>query len=165
MSFIFRKTVNKERSSGAALVEFAILAPIFIFVVFAIIEMALMEFVTLTMQHSVREGVRYAITGRTDMDPGDPDDPEYVKQRYIAVIEKIKEQSLGFYDTVSPVFIINGTTQTPPFTPGMFGAPGELSTVQLKCTWTLLTPIVSRFYDNGDYIFTVGATMRNEGFQ
>ncbi|WP_458576395.1 TadE/TadG family type IV pilus assembly protein [Aliamphritea spongicola] len=37
--------------------------------VFMIIDFALYGFVKLTMQHAVREGARYAITGQVDLDP------------------------------------------------------------------------------------------------
>jgi len=36
--------------------------------------------------------------------------------------------------------------------------------LRLDCTWKLATPIVAAFFPNGEYKFTVAATMQNEAF-
>jgi hypothetical protein len=165
VNFLRSGRAGKAKSRGGSLVEFAIIGTLFFVLIFAVIDIAVLEWVTLTMQHAVREGARYAVTGRIDLDPScDPSDPGCVLQRYLAVIEKIKQESMGLYDRVDPVYIINGVQQDPPFSPGMFGGPGDITTLQLRCTWPLMTPVVQPFFTDGEYTFVVGATMRNEVF-
>ena len=55
-----------------------------------------MFWVNLTMQYAVREGARYSITGQSGLDPATLN-----KQRYLAVIQRIKDSSMGLYPVVS----------------------------------------------------------------
>ena len=86
------------------------------------------------------------------------------QQRYLAVIQRMKDSSSGFYAKVSPVITVNGTTyaSAAAYNASMFGSAGDIVVIQVKCTWPLSTPIMRAFFSNGKYTFTVGATMRNE---
>lgn len=144
-----------RRQSGATLVEMAIVAPVFILVLLALVEMSVMFFTTLTMQYAVREGARFAITGQAGAG----------QQRYAAVIAKIRDSSLGMYDRVNPVISVNGTAySSTTYSSGMFGSAGSIIVLQLDSTWPVTTPILSTFFKDGQYKFTVAATMRNEYF-
>jgi len=134
----------------------AIVAPVFILVLLALVEMSVMFFATLTMQYAVREGARFAITGQAG---------EASQQRYAAVIAKIRDSSLGMYDKVNPVISVNGTAySSSTYSNGMFGTAGSIIVVQLDSTWPVTTPLLSTFFTDGKYRFTVAATMRNEFF-
>lgn len=148
---------RKSGQQGASMVEFAIILPLLLLLLLAIIEFGALFWVKLTMQHAVREGARYAITGRVDLDP-DPD--EHLRPR--AVAEKIKLSSLGLYDSV-----VTGMTVTDPDGNelGGFGGPGETVVIKLQCSWPLLTPLVRPFFGEGTYNFTVSSAMRNENFR
>lgn len=148
-----------RRQSGATLVEMAIIAPVFLLVLVAIIELSMMFFATLTMQYAVREGARFAVTGRSS------ESATGTQQRYATVIAKIKDNSLGMYDRTSPQISVNGTKySTSAYNNGMFGAPGDIVVIQLDCSWPVTTPMLSSFFTNGVYRFAVAATMRNEIF-
>ncbi|TXF96019.1 TadE/TadG family type IV pilus assembly protein [Massilia arenae] len=148
-----------RRQSGATLVEMAIIAPVFLLVLVAIIELSMMFFATLTMQYAVREGARFAITGRSS------ESATGNQQRYANVIAKIKDNSLGMYERTDPQISVNGTRySTTSFSNGMFGAPGDIVVIQLDCGWPVTTPLLSSFFTKGVYQFTVAATMRNEIF-
>jgi Flp pilus assembly protein TadG len=138
-----------RRQSGATIVEMAIIAPVFLLVLVAIIEFSMMFFATLTMQYAVREGARYAITGQS----ADPN----------VVIARIRDNSIGMFDRTSPQVSVNGTKYAT-YGKGMFGAPGDILVIQLDCNWPVTTPILSSFFSNGVYRFSVAATMRNEIF-
>ncbi|WP_334188953.1 TadE/TadG family type IV pilus assembly protein [Noviherbaspirillum sp.] len=146
-----------ERGSSA--VEFAIVAPLLFFLLFAIIDLCVLFWVNLTMQHAVREGARYAVTGQDDADPSVRN-----RQRHLAVVERIKDSSMGLYDRVQPR--INGIGYGDPskYTAGMFGAAGQIMVLRLDCVWPLMTPLVQPFFKDGKYTFSVAATMRNEAF-
>ena len=87
----------RRRQHGAAVVEFALVSAVYLFLILLVIEFGLLFWIDLTMQHAVREGARYAITGQSNLDPNVSN-----QQRYLAVIEKMKEQSMGHWDDVHP---------------------------------------------------------------
>lgn len=139
----------------------AIVMPVFLLILLGLVEFGMMFFVTLTMQYAVREGARYAITGQSDLDPATAG-----KQRYAAVIQKITDSSMGMYAKVSPVISVNGTSyQAGSYGNAMFGGAGAIVVLQLDCSWTVTTPLISAFFTGGKYKFAVAATMRNEAFQ
>lgn len=150
---------------GQALVEFALALPILLLFVFGIIDLAWMFYVNLTMQHAVREGTRYAVTGRKDLG----------RDRREAMIQKIKNESMGLYDknlhepkdpriaVISPDKVTfenyTGTSTT-----GDPGARDEVILVSLTYTCPLLTPVLKPLMSGGAYTFTVKSTMRNKPF-
>lgn len=147
---------HPRRQSGATVVEMAIIAPVFLLVLVALIEMSLMFFATLTMQYAVREGARYAITGQSGTGS---------QGRYAAVIARMRDSSAGIYDRVNPTISVNGTQySSTTYNNGMFGAPGALVVIQLDCSWPVSTPLLNAFFPDGQYRFAVGATMQNEFF-
>lgn len=160
MMFPKKHFLSKKLARGASMVEFALIAPILFFLLFAIIEVGVLFWVNLTMQYAVREGARYSVTGNSDLDPSTK-----AHQRYLAVIEKIKDSSLGLYDRVNAkITVQNKTYSSAQFNPGMFGVGGDIVVLQLDCAWPIMTPMVLPFFKDGKYTFSVAATMRNEAF-
>jgi Flp pilus assembly protein TadG len=153
-------TKIRNRESGATVVEMAVLAPVFMLVLLSLVELSLMFFATLTMQYTVREGARYAITGQANLDPNSSN-----QKRYLAVIQKMKDSSLGFYDKLDPAISVNGTSYaSTSYSNAMFGSPGAISVIKLDCSWAVTTPLLAQFFTDGKYRFAVAATMRNEYF-
>jgi hypothetical protein len=150
--------MNRRRESGATVVEMAIVAPVFLLVLMGLIELSLMFFATLTMQYAVREGARYAVTGQSNLDPNSAN-----QQRYAAVIAKIRDSSMGFYEKLGTTISVNGTGYKPAgYNNGMFGNAGDIVVLRLESDWVVTTPLLSGFFANGKYHFAVAATMRNE---
>jgi len=139
----------------------ALILPIFLLLMIGVIEMSIVFFTTLTMQYAVREGARYAVTGQSNLDPNKAN-----PQRYLAVIQQIKNSSMGLYDSVSPVIVVNNTTYAAAtsYNANMFGSPGQIIVLQMNCTWELATPLLAQFFSDGKYHFTVAATMLNESY-
>ncbi|MDN4057568.1 TadE/TadG family type IV pilus assembly protein [Massilia sp. YIM B02769] len=154
------KPSGLRRQSGATIVEMAIVAPVFLLILLALVEFSMMFFATLTMQYAVREGARYAITGQSNLDPNTGS-----QQRYNAVIQSIRDSSLGMYDKLAPTISVNGKSYASnAYTSGMFGTAGSIIVLQLDCDWIVTTPLLSSFFKDGKYHFAVAATMRNEYF-
>lgn len=155
----------RSRMRGTSAVEFALIAPVLLFMLFVIVDFGVLFWVNLTMQYAVREGARYAVTGQSNLDPNTAS-----QQRYLAIVQEIKNSSMGLYNMVSPSYVItvNGATQnyssSGSYSTSMFGNPGDIVVLQLNCTWPLLTPFIKPLFANGTYSFSVAATMRNEGF-
>jgi len=155
------RLLSGRRQRGSAAVEMAIVAPVVLLLLIGLIEFSILFYTTMTMQYAVREGARYGITGRSDLDPASAN-----QQRYLAVIQAMKNNSMGLYDTVAPVISVNGTTyaSATAYSANMFGSAGEIVVLRVDCTWKLSTPIVAQFFPNGEYKFSVAATMQNEYF-
>lgn len=155
--------INKtkfRRQSGATIVEMAIVAPVVLLVLLSLLELSLMFFSTLTMQYAVREGARYAVTGQNNLDPAAAN-----QQRYPAVIQKIKNNSMGFYDKLGTTISVNGVKYTSTtYGSAMFGAAGDIVVLRLDCDWKVTTPLLAAFFADGKYHFAVATVMRNEFF-
>lgn len=163
--------VKRSLQKGVAAVELALIAPFVFLLLFAAIDLGLMLWVNLSMQYAVREGARYAVTGQKNLDPNIA-----AQMRYAAVIQEIKNSSMGLYNVVNPGIVItnygsDGSTKATqaydPKNPSttIFGGPGDIIVLQLtNCTWSNLT-VLRPFFNGGKYQFNVAATMRNEAFQ
>ena len=159
----------RKKNGGQTLVEFAFVAFVFFGFLFAVMDFAIMFYVNLTMQHAVREGTRYAITGQAATSSPTP------AERLTAMTNKIKVSSNGLYDKnlntpkdpvlsiINPGNISFGNYTGSPKT-GTTGNPNDIIVVRLTYQWRLLTPLLRPFFPNGIYKFTVKSTMKNEGW-
>lgn len=142
-------------SRGGTLVEFALVAPVVLLLFLAILELAILFWVSLTMQHAVREGARLAVTGAGGA------------MREALVMQRIAEQSMGLYGLVHPVLHVNGvvapTDGTNP-SAGIFGAGGGMLLLRLDCSWPVATPLLRPMLGEA-FQFSVAASMRNEAFE
>ncbi|AKU20341.1 TadE/TadG family type IV pilus assembly protein [Massilia sp. NR 4-1] len=161
-----RKPGSPPQQQGAAAVEFGIIVALYIFILLCIVELGLLFFVNLTLQHAVREGARYAITGQRNADPNTAN-----QQRYLAIVQQIRNASMGYFDPVVKNIVITVNNGTPTaydkssaYVPGMFGAAGDIVVFRLDCNWSLMTPFWKGQFTGGVYAFSVAATMRNEAF-
>lgn len=150
---------------GQATVEFALVALLLSALLFAIIDLAYMCYVNLTMQEAVREGARYAVTGQGGATQA-------------SLIQKIRDSSNGLYDENAlpekdPTISILTPTSTQsfsnysgsPVTNGTTGQPNQIIIVSLTYAWPLMTPVFKPFFADGqNYVFTVRATMKNENW-
>ncbi|SDJ10659.1 Flp pilus assembly protein TadG [Paraburkholderia steynii] len=162
-----RRSQGRRRGQlGVATLEFAFIAPILFFLLCMVMDLGVALWVNLTMQYAVREGARYAVTGQTGLDPN-----QKSPQRYLAVIQEIREQSMGLYPLVNPSYAItvnSGKAQSyasdASYSSSMFGNPGDIVVLQINCAWPMITPMIRSFFPGGFFNFSVAATMRNEGF-
>lgn len=157
----FSRAARRGRQHGSAAVEMALIAPVLFLLLMAVFEFSIVFFTSLTMQYAVREGSRFAITGQSQLS-GDAS----VSQRYQAIIQSIKNNSVGMYDSVNPVISVNNTTYATPnaYTANMFGGPGDVVVIRLDCSWTIVTPLVGALFPGGKLKFSVATTMRNETY-
>jgi len=152
------KQINpKHKFSGHALLEFAIVSSIFLVMLFTIIDFALFGYAKLTMQHAVREGARYAITGRSDLDP------DSNNSREAAILEKISVSSHGMLTKVMNIDDIRVEDINGNDVAG-FGQGGDIVAIHLDCEWPVISPVMYPFFTDGVYKFTVSTAMKNEAF-
>ena len=146
-----------HRSRGTTTVEFAITASLFFLLLLMVMDFSLYSFAKVTMQHAVREGARYAVTGQVDLDPQADGD------RKRAVIQKIRHNSMGYFDKITAVSDIE-VTDSDGLPVSGFGAPGESIVITFNCQWPILSPLTQALLSKSHYDFSVHASMRNEEF-
>lgn len=154
----------KGKDKGGTTVEFAMTALVFLFSLMAIIDLSYMFFVNLTIQHAVREGARYALTGQSDLDPN----PQGTAQdRCDATIVRIKDASLGFFDRASSVVVfktVNDDGSITPVPANSCAAANQIIVITVNCELPLISPLIRSFFTDGKYSFSASSTMKNEAF-
>ena len=156
--------IMHSHQKGGTTIEFAMTAMVFIISLMAIVDLSYMFFVNLTMQHAVREGARYALTGQSDLDPN----PQGTAQdRCDATIVRIKDASMGFFDRASSVIVFKtvnddgSITQVPA---NSCAAANQIIVITVTCELPLISPLMRSFFPNGKYSFSASSTMKNEAF-
>jgi Flp pilus assembly protein TadG len=155
------KLIPLRERRGQTLVEFALVLPIILLMLFGLIDLGVMFYVNLTMQQAVRQGTRSSVVGSSSGGP---------TQRK-ALVQSIKDSSNGLYDMnvhsqpqLTTYIVTPGSPTFTNFTGANIGGAGQIVMVQLDYTWPLLTHVLSPFFPNDEYSFKVKATMRNEDF-
>ena len=167
MNHTHQHPINRCRKQhrGVATVEFALTAMLLFTVIFVIIDFSYLFWGNLTMQHAVREGARYAVTGQSSLDLN----PQGTAQdRCDAAIAAIKNQSMGFYDRASPTVVfktLDATTGAITPVPGnSCAAAGQIIIIEVSYALAPLTPFLTPLLTGGKIAFVVSTTMKNEAF-
>jgi Flp pilus assembly protein TadG len=140
---------------GQTMMEFALIAPLFFLLIFAVMDFGRMFFVQVNVQQAVQEAARFASTGNHLSDPSNPGS----NMTRVASIVAMAQQSAwsGANLTNVQVSSLKGGA-------GSAGGPGDTVTVSLTTNLPLMTPMVSKFFPGGAYTFTSSATFKNEPF-
>ena len=135
LKLIRRRTENDQRGEkGQALVEFALLVPIFLILMFAIVDFGMGFHSWITVTNSAREGARLgAVSASTDD----------ITARVYATATLINE------DTNMEVFVTNAADAG--------GQPGQSVVVRVDYDYDLITPMAGLVaFLSGD---TIGSTL------
>jgi len=134
-------------SHGSGLVEFALVLPLLLSIIFGIFEFGRLGYSHLTARYAVAEATRYAVTGRhmTDPETGDP----------IARAESIRRVVRA---AVGPLAIADSISIEPPDG----GGPDEIVTVSVNFTYHYFLPGLDDVLPPVD--FTIRTAMKNEPF-
>ncbi len=141
-------------SSGNAIVEFGLMLPIFLMMVCGLTDLSRLLFQVNTLQNAVRTGVRYATTGNHQPNPSNPN---LFLTRVASIASVTQGAAMGLSVANLQVSSVSGGS-------GSAGGPLDTVTVSLTSNVKLLTPIISHFFPNGMFTFTVSSTGKNEPF-
>jgi len=179
-----------ECSRGAAMIEFALIAPALILVILGIIEMAMVMVVTTLMEGGLRQASRFGITGFipdgetreeivlqivTDntiglIDVSDASLTSFVYPSFgdIGKPEPLEDDNEnGVHDEGEFYVDVNGNSQWDPDmgTAGL-GGPGEVVLYTLSAEWEFMTPFIGNLVsDNGKIPLTASMVIRNEPYE
>jgi Flp pilus assembly protein TadG len=139
---------------GQSMVEFALVAPLYFLLTFAVIDFGRMFFVQMSVQQAVQEAARYASTGQHLPDPNNPGQN---LSRVASITQEVEQDAIGANVTSVQVSSLAGGTNSA-------GGPGDTVTVSVTTNLALMTPMVGAFFPGGAYTFTASATFKNEPF-
>jgi Flp pilus assembly protein TadG len=140
--------------AGQSLVEFAISFLVFIFLVFAIFDFGHLFFVEMEVQNAIQEAARYGSTGNHLPDPNNPNNN---LTRLASIIATLRNNSTGVQFSSIQVSSATGGVNSG-------GGPGDMLTITATANMPLMTPVIARFFANGQYTFTASITVMNEPF-
>ena len=154
-----------KNSRGTTAIEFALVLPVFAFLIFAIFDMGYYMFVQNTLQYATVEGARLAMVGGTlNGSNGSP------LSRAASITQEIENVAdLAGISSAAlqiSIFPITSTYSDPTGWNGEqnAGNPGDYMRVVTSYTYTFLTPFMGQFFPNGVSTITAQTTYRNELF-
>jgi hypothetical protein len=139
---------------GTTLLEFALVLPLFMLLLFAVADFARLFYVEMTLQNAVREAGRYAITGNH---VPDPNHQGQTLSRVQSIRQIAQRAAMGLDVSNLQIVSVSGGS-------GNAGGPGDTVTIALTTNLHLLTPLIAQFFTGGVYTFTVSVSFRNEPF-
>jgi Flp pilus assembly protein TadG len=154
-----------KKNRGATAVEFALILPVFAFLVCGIVDMGYCLFVQHTLQFATAEGARLAMVGGTlNGKNGDP------LSTAASIVQEIdNEAALAGISAAAlqiSIFPITSTYGDPTGWTGEqdAGNPGDYMRVVTAYAYTFFTPFMGQFFPNGVLTITAQTTYRNELF-
>jgi hypothetical protein len=149
---------------GATMVEFAMVLPVFVLLLFGIIEFGRYFFVQHTLQFATREGTRLALVGRTLVDAdGNP------LSRAASIIKEIRDNAslaINPAEISISIFPITAAYSDPDRWEEMqnAGDPGAFMRVRTRHTYRFFTPLIGNFFTGGEDEIQAESTYMNEQF-
>jgi hypothetical protein len=148
---------------GASLVDFALAAPLFFFVVFGIIEFGRYMFIEHTLRYATQEGAR---TGQMGIFLGSP--PVTAQKRLDAILAKIQTSAQNAVNPANLQISLYVVTQPdftdPPPTTNTPGAAGDYMKLKVSYTFSFIIPFIRQFFTGGQLVLTSSVLYKNEPF-
>ena len=156
--------MNISDRKGAAMVEFALVAPIFLLLVFGVFEFGRYFFVQHTIQYATREGARIALVGVRLQNP----DNTYMT-REESIIRTIRENAAIAVDPAElqiSIFPVGAGYSDPDEweTTVNAGEGGDYMRVRVLYTYRFLVPLIGDFFPSGTDVIEAQMLYRNELF-
>lgn len=140
-------------TAGNAIIEFALVVPMFVLVMCASVDLARLFYVQTTLQNAVRQGGRYASTGNHQPDPLHPG----LNLSRVNSIKLVAQQAAMGLDVSSvQISSVSGGA-------GSAGGPGDTVTLRLTSNVNLVTPIIAHYFAHGIAV-SVSVSFKNEPF-
>ena len=141
-----RLIARLKDTTGATLVEAAIITPLLLLLTFSIVDFASMFYCYLALESGVSQATRAVVTG------GSTEAAIKAAMRSATPTLTIPDGAFAFSNMPA------GSTS---FVSGV-GGPGSVSRVTVTYEWEILTPLIRPFFTNGKITFRVESTMKNE---
>lgn len=145
--------------AGTTLIEAALITPLLLLLIFAIVDFASMFFVYLALENGVAQATRFAVTGNTLEDPAESG-TALSREASIRLAMRNATPSLTLADGAFTFSHLPAGATT---WVGGAGGPSDVEKVTVRYTWDVMTPLMATFFDDGRIEFVVESAMKNEG--
>jgi hypothetical protein len=155
---------RRRGERGAAIIEFAVVLPLMLVLIFSVVDFGLYFFIEHTIQFATREGVRLALVGRTVNDgQGNP------LNREDSIVQTIQQKAAIAIDPSQleiSIFPVDANYDDPAGweTTRDAGGPGAYMRVITRYSYPFVTPLLGALATNGRLPVKAQATYRNELF-
>lgn len=137
------KTIKRENFRGQSLVEFALVLPLLLLLVFTFLDLGRAVYYYSAVGNAVREGARYASV--TPLDLTKEDDKDLVK----AVVQNYSiDLAIDPNNITFPTPVVEDADATDTITPD----PNDYVTVQASYEFTPITPFLAQILGSGNTI-------------
>lgn len=150
---------EKASDSGQTLIEFALVASVFLLLIFSVIDFAYLFYTRATLQNAVRQAGRYAITGQCVNKNG-----TCTLTRYKSIIQTLENTSIGLLNDANSSDIVIACTNNGGGCPNQAGGPGDTVTITVTYQYKFLTGLMAPLFTGGQYPIKVSASFNNEPF-
>lgn len=134
------------------MVEFALIAPLFLLLVCGVIDYGRLFFTQSSLEDAVQEAGRYASTGNSQSG----------LTRLQSIEAVLQQAAVGMNVPIQNIQISSFTNGA--WVPGSAGGPGDTVAITVTMGMKLLTPMIGHHFPNGIYTFTASTTFQNEPF-
>ena len=138
-------------ASGSNIVEAAIVTPLLLLLTFSIIDFASLFYAYLALENGVSQAARYGVTG--NLEAGMTHEESIIAAMRQATPTLTIDSEAFEFTHMSPG---SGVWE-----PGS-GEPSDISRVTVIYPWTIMTPLVSRMFPDGEIVIRVESAMLNE---
>jgi hypothetical protein len=150
--------VRWTSEEGQSLVEAAMVLPIVILLIFAIVEFSILFYVYQSMENGISLATRYGITGQQRKDPLNLNN--YLsREDSIKLVMREWNQIIVLDDSSFAFEHLNGTSWI-----AGSGGPNEITRVTVNYNWRPTTPLIGVLFTGGKISLRVSSTMLNEGY-
>jgi hypothetical protein len=150
---------HPKSMQGSTIVELAMVLPLFVLLLFGIIEFGRYFFVQHTMQFATREGTRLALVGSTLGARTRAESIVQMIQDNVRLAINPSEISISIFPITASYSDPTGWEQQQ-----NAGGPGDYMRVRTRHNYRFLTPLLAGFFNGGSVTIQAEATYRNELF-
>lgn len=164
--------VGHANQSGQSMVEFALVAAVFLLIIFGMFDLSFYYYTRETLQNAVRQGARYAVTGNcstpasgcfSNINGGGGGSGD----RLNSIVTTVVNHSFGLITSTSVKVTCQGTCLGYYGDGGNNNAGGPGDTVMITANYTWSPWILSTFlpkYFSKDFTYSVSSAFKNEQF-
>lgn len=145
-------------STGATLIEAAIVTPLLLLLTFSIVDFGSLFYVYLSLENGVSQATRAVVTGNL------LDDPAKAGSK-LSRADSIKAAMRSATPTLNipdAAFTFQHMPRGGTAWLGGVAGPDEIEKVTVNYNWQLMTPLLRPFFANGQLSFRVESTMKTE---
>jgi Flp pilus assembly protein TadG len=157
-------TSRRRLAKGQSAVEFAIVAPLFFLLLFAVLDYGYMFFAQMNVQQAIDDGGRYASTGNhlTVVTGGVPTTLSRLQSIINTIQSDISVPGINVQSNLVVCSATGGCSNTGGSAPA--GGPEDTVTLTLTTSLPLFTPALAALFSGGVYTFTASTSFKNEPF-